>query len=63
VPVERLDNRPVTAASGGIWGEVSPRVIRAATVDTEGSHRLLVNLVPAPLILRWSTVLQRHHLR
>jgi hypothetical protein len=34
-----------------------------ASVDTEGSHRLLVNLVPAPLILRWSTVLQRHDLR
>jgi hypothetical protein len=54
--VERLDNRPATAASGEICGEVSRRAIRTASVDTAGSHRLLVDLVPAPQILRCSTV-------
>jgi hypothetical protein len=36
---------------------VSPRAIRAATVNTEGSHRLLVDPVRVPQIQRCSTML------
>jgi hypothetical protein len=38
-----------------MWRSLT-RAFRTATVGTEGSHRLLVDLVPAPQILRCSTV-------